>query len=901
MERIINMMKLEQVYLYGIKTTDLFTEEESKIYGEKLELVNAKKNVKDTEKKIAKCKDKIKNYNNKLLAETTDKKKEKLNEQINNQNKNIEILKSKLEKYKTELDDLLKSYSEDKKYSTIIKELDTKLKELIKSNKNVRVLEEKQLTESKKVAQFESTFTRSLGLKPKKDKKVLTTDFFVVEVYYNELMKQLIEKGFKYSKTLYKYKFSSSGQIRDKKLVFVKDKKYKRIENKLTAGLTEDKIDEFNINKLIAYRALCNTSSKPFNKIKGLGKFDINKVIVVPDFIHIIKDVKVDYINSDYTIKPNHTMDIENKVTDGIGMCLPSVSKKNMQIRASWMKGLVSPFNFLKLAEVNGIENPTVKDVWGKEWDLKKDGIEIILTASQFKMWKLYKNWGEYKENFEKYKCEFAVCKIEEDEFEDKPINYQFLQSLYKISDEDLESIASHTKEIIEEATSDTESLIKFVGAEKGKKKLKPYQEALLLHNDLINDPFIKGKVKDKKANMINDARAGKLLIENTKHTFIIPDLYAFAQHLFELPVTGLLSDKEISCKLYEPNRELTVERSPHLYIEHVPRVNKVDENISDWFTTNGCYIGINDVMPFIIMADFDGDEIYIVDNATWYKNVKEHTKDLNPLQYELGVAKADKITPENVYNALISAYKKNIGDISNNISKLYNRDEFTKKELDLIKQITWQNNLCIDYAKTLFWVEPKGKVKDEIKKLLAEKLPAFFTQAKDKKAKQVNKRNNSTVNRLYDIFADIKPLHFEKAEFDYSVLLKNKDVEINNNIIDTYKKITEHAGLEIKKQLKNSGQKYTQVHVVTAIKDKLLELGDKDYVVDVITKYLYESKTENKHLLWDMFGEELLLNLYRFHNKTKECKECHLEYVPKSNNQKYCEPCQKIIDKNRK
>lgn len=78
---------------------------------------------------------------------------------------------------------------------------------------------------------------------------------------------------------------------------------------------------------------------------------------------------------------------------------LPSVMTKNTMFRAPWVKGLLGVFDFRKFIEVND-GSPTIKDIYGKEYNIFDDDIRIIFTKSQFKMYKFYDSWDEYKDNF---------------------------------------------------------------------------------------------------------------------------------------------------------------------------------------------------------------------------------------------------------------------------------------------------------------------------------------------------------------------------------------------------------------------------------------------------------------------------------------------------------------------
>ncbi|MBL4951002.1 hypothetical protein JK635_01950 [Neobacillus sp. YIM B02564] len=68
--------------------------------------------------------------------------------------------------------------------------------------------------------------------------------------------------------------------------------------------------------------------------------------------------------------------------------------------------------------------------------------------------------------------------------------------------------------------------------------------------------------------------------------------------------------------------------------------------------------------------------------------------KGIVPLYYEMAKAPAEQVNSEDIYHSLISAYKANIGEISNNITKIWNSNNVN---LDVIKWLCMENNFTID------------------------------------------------------------------------------------------------------------------------------------------------------------------------------------------------------------
>lgn len=464
------------------------------------------------------------------------------------------------------------------------------------NNKYIRKLNQKALVERNIVSIFESSLTRILGCKTDE----LTTDIMVVDVYYFEVIKDLIMNGFEYNGEKYIFFTASAGQIRTKKTVFIRESLWEEHKRTLMCGLTVDIINSMggvNVNKYLAYLALSNSATDEWED------FDIDRCIVVPDFETNVRGM-VDFID-DITYKVERCeMDIDIEHTDGCGMMLPSVSKKNFMVRLPWIKGLLASFDFRKFIEETGA-SPIVKDIYGTEHDVVAEDIKIIFTKSQFKMSKYYMDWAEYKDYFKRYGCQAGVCKIEEGFIPPAHINYQMLQTLTDITNDEIVKIVTPAVKRITNLTSNISSMLDAFGATKHRKHLTPFQEALLLYPEMLNDKYCKRKLNDIKNSLVKSYRAGKLPVKG-KYTFVVPDLYAVCQNLFlhiENP-DGLLNDGEVSCRLYKRADKLDCLRAPHLYREHAVRKNKFDANIDKWFGTDAIYTSCKDLISKILQFD---------------------------------------------------------------------------------------------------------------------------------------------------------------------------------------------------------------------------------------------------------------------------------------------------------
>ena len=99
------------------------------------------------------------------------------------------------------------------------------------------------------------------------------------------------------------------------------------------------------------------------------------------------------------------------------------------------------------------------------------------------------------------------------------------------------------------------------------------------------------------------------------------------------------------------------------------------------------------------------------------------------------------KLTKESIYNGLNSSFKSgNIGQYSNNITKIWNSDTFIngtdeekQEAIDLVKLLCAENNFCIDSAKTLYMPTRPKDIDTKIKSFTKNQVPYFFMYAKDK------------------------------------------------------------------------------------------------------------------------------------------------------------------------
>lgn len=811
----------------------------------------------------------------------------------------------------------LKNVAYNNAKKKLLKLLANKVEANIQSNgaHHIRELSKDSLSDKNVIAVFDSYFTRTIGAK----QDGLCEDFMVITKYYDDIIKDLIYHGFMYKGEKYIYFTSSAGQIRTKKTVFVKESVWQKHEKSIMCGLTIDKINEKggnNPNKHLAYLALANSATDVWEE------FNIDKTIVIDDFGTEVYGT-YDFIDDvDYSItRMSGHVPIEH--TDGAGMMLPSAfgkEQRNRMIRLPWVKGLLGVFDFRRFIEVNDC-SPVVRDIYGKEHDVIAEDIQIIFTKSQFKMHKYYSSWDEYKDMYKRYDCTAGITNIEEDRIKDATINYQMLQTLTDVEDEEILEIAKSSIAKLNNMCSSIENIKRAFGITPYNKYKTAFQTAIDLYPDLLNDEYAKRHLKNIKDSMVKRFKSGKLNVHG-KYTFVLPDFYAACQYWFmgiESP-DGLLEDCEVFCWLFRKSEKLDCLRSPHLYKEHPIRRNVAchtyderQKNVREWFCTDGIYTSCKDLISRILQFDVDGDKLLVVSDKKLIEVAERNMEDVAPLYYDMKKAESSLLTNKSIYDGLNAAFTGgNIGIYSNNISKIWNNDVFVcgtgddkKQAVDIVKLLCAENNYIIDYAKTLYKPERPKHIDERITSFTNEKLPHFFKYAKDKKSDQVVDANGSFVNRLDRMIPNprINCRKLGLGQIDYKLMMSNPDIECKVAFTDNGRLIKEETDPLIVRYCEFDKEYYFSVDdaissdelqssdkfmkkalkhktMMNKIKSELAQFGRNDEeIADVLVKFLYGiKKSMNKTALWMCYGDCIVENLekiFKPQTKAVQCVDC--------------------------
>ena len=789
-----------------------------------------------------------------------------------------------------------------KAINRVIKKEKNKLTDLLNAHlerKETRQLNQSALCDKNIISLFESSLTRALNLKINE----LTKDLMIINVFFFQVFEDLVKYGFECEGERYIFLTASAGQIRTKRAVFVKESAYEQIVKRLMCGLTIEDINGqggINTNKYLAYLALNNSATEVWED------FDIDKSIVVDDFETYVEG-EVDYIDDVTYEITRKKMGVPIPHMDGCGIMLDGPTR---MVRLPWVKGLLVTFPFDRFIQEKCGGKAIVTDIYGQEHDILAEGIKYIFTKSQFKLYKYYQSLDCYKIKFKFFQCEACYCNIEEPYIPKSRINYQMLQTLSDMKDDEIQRLIKQSVEEIEAIGNDYQTTMRLLGATEYNKNPSWFQEALMIYPELFRDPYCRDILKQTKQSLVKQAKGGRLRV-NGKYLFLSPDLYAFCEWLFldEQNPKGLLEDGEVYTSEFKNDDELACLRSPHLYREWPIKQNKRNEELDKWFGMTKCiYTSCHDLISRILQFDNDGDKALVVKDRLLTKIAKRNMEGIVPLAYNLKKAKAEKLSTESMYQGMAHAYTGgNIGPISNNITKVWNSGEIGEEQLNVVKWLCFQNNAVIDYAKTLWLPEPPKEIADTIKSYTKAKVPDFFIYAKDKESHQVELPNNSTMNRITASIPDPK-IKFSRtiSKFDYRMLMNldcDFSVSSESPVIKTY----DYWNARINEFEDDKAVKNQDMYKYKNLRRKVLEESGKDidYVVNTLVAYLYTvRRTSAKKGLWDSFGDVIIQNLKNnLNQENKICKICGKRFIPKRIDQVTCSvECARLLDnQNRK
>lgn len=616
-------------------------------------------------------------------------------------------------------------------------------------------------------------------------------------------------QGFKINGIEYKRLLCTTGGVKMSTVVYASERVIDELKKRINNG--RDESVKIVPAKYGAYEALVASGSLEVS-------WPRDKDAPIPGGVIVVKDCmthfKADVINVDDSNYPDEPMvelmknqDIDNDASDGCSIITPELSRRwngelngdynrtisGFNLRNSWMKGMTFTMDIMKFAEeVVGAsdEHPEkyyVTDVWGDKRDIRE--ALLIVTESQLKLWNSYLSWEDYYYNCLKNKYTFRIAKTApyfEDLDEIRQLNYQFIAPL-DLSDDDISELVAPTVQEIKDIMGlDVNKSIAYLCGKGLDDETVQYADvfakALMIEPDMINDPFIRNKIRKMIARRIRDAKIGVLDAESN-FQIISGDLYALAESIFGMEPIGLLKAGQIYSKFWvnKSVNKVLCARAP-MSNEHSLITQEVvhNEKIDKWFQYVDSVVVINawDTAPMALNGcDMDGDLLY----TTTSKPLMHNQTNLPALRCIQRKAAKKVVTEEDLIQSNLQGFGSQIGQITNRctaITSLMANFSKDSKEYQILK-----------YRTQCFQNGQQNEI-DKAKGIVTEPLPKSWWIMKENKINPDDEPEIIEKKKLYaKLCADKKPYFFA---YNYTSLKTEYDTFVKNarsNAVSLYKK----------------------------------------------------------------------------------------------------------------
>lgn len=594
----------------------------------------------------------------------------------------------------------------------------------------------------------------------------------------------------------YRRLVGTNGGVKNNTVIFCKQDIYEELNKKINNERNKKK--EYVPAKFESYKALACSASTPVTQPKGVLVIKDGERTIIEKVLQLTDDEK-----GGFTLIPNDNYEINREFTDGCGMICKSladqwaidlgeyIEDKNgkktakytpsgFNTRNSWTKGMVFCFPYLDYAEeINEYE---VEDAWGNMIDLRN--VELILTTNMLKLWDAYDNIDDYLNKCKENNFKYCVTKMLPQKLETvRNMNYQFLQS-YEFSDDDIQELIKPT----------VDSICGAIGGDYGKTLLFlkgnkiteddflhedfDFVKALMIDENLRQDPFIKQKIHRMIKKKINDAKKGVIQVEGN-YSVISGDLYALCQYMFKKEITGLLKKDEYYSRTWsDKNVDKVVSyRAPMTNHNNIKIFRLQDnEQLRKWYrymTTCTVLNSYDCTVDALNGADFDGDAVITTNNKVLLRN----TKELVPIICEQKSIKKRTITDKSLRCANKNGFGNDVGSVTNKCTGMF--DVLAKFDKDSEKyKILNERIICMQGY--------QQEVIDSVKGCIAKQVPKYWYDYRELKIKEGDSKQSIKWKTEQLELASLKKPYF--FIYNYKHLMNRykkyiKDSQVNSII----------------------------------------------------------------------------------------------------------------------
>ena len=397
--------------------------------------------------------------------------------------------------------------------------------------------------------------------------------------------------GFKVNGIEFKRFVGTTGGLKANSVIFVNSSILDELNRRCECGRNKDLA--VVPAKYEAYKALTCSASQKICEPNG--------ILVVSDVVtnYITDVIDIDEGKKGEPIVAYKTIDAKNNASDGYNLCTYDYMKRVSEslgldyvtsgvcLRNAYCKGMLYAFPIVEFCE-KYLGDYFVKDIWGNLVDIRT--VDMILTESSLKFWSSYTSSEDYINQYRSHGYGFRVTKIIGHKLEDvRELNYQYLQS-YEFTDDDIKELCQPTVDYLTGSLcGDYQQTLKFLGMLKDDGNTlipkETWQKALLLGEDMINEPNIIYHINKLINKKIDNAKIGKLVC-NGNYQQLSGDPFLLMQHICGLKETGLLKAKECYSSYWAEKdiNELVVFRSPMIGHNNICKMQVNNEHDAKWW-----------------------------------------------------------------------------------------------------------------------------------------------------------------------------------------------------------------------------------------------------------------------------------------------------------------------------
>lgn len=512
------------------------------------------------------------------------------------------------------------------------------------------------------------------------DSILFVPEIVSVVIENNKHYQYMIDNGFFINNKKYVRLLCGSGQSRRNTVIFIESSYEESLKRILNNG--RDESIEIAQAKFNAYFALTSSAtlqvSEPyFCVIKDCEIKRTEKVLFVEE-----KD--------DGDIIVEKDMELPFNLFDGMGIISPRQAEiwagdlgldyipSAFIIRNNFMKGMLTVIDFHRFSEE--IENHIIQDIWGNNVNIRD--MDVIITESQLKLWNAFSSCQQYVANCKKNGLTWGVSRYtpkEDNHFVFS--NYQFLQAQDLNSDK-IKSLCNKTIKYFDNIIKSdiNTTLLYLLGKVVSKydenilnKISDPVAKALILNNDLIEEPYIHNHLVRSINKKIRESYIGTLLLKGN-YEIMISDPYAFMEHMFSLPVKGLLNKGEHYSHYWNEMNvdKVAAYRAPLTWRSEVNILNlQKKENVCDWYQyiKSGIIYNVHGVDCMLAADnDFDGDLTMTTNEPELISSAYGGL----PITYNKNKVPKTKIHENSLYQADMKSFNTRIGFITNCSTTMY-------------------------------------------------------------------------------------------------------------------------------------------------------------------------------------------------------------------------------------